>query len=466
MKIRLLKFTTYILFFLLLLLAFVVAWFSFNSRDTPKQDLGDFSQQPLILPDEENGFLTVDFTGLDKDQTDPEHIDQEQLRLILKGETWNQVFIDKILGLYESQILSLLSVDVTMAFQISPPDEPLILPSYTPTILLARLALIKAMDLERQGQLDQALAIYASMLDIVQSIKLEKNNFLISYLIGSVIQDETVLGIHRYLTAQELSASQTSKALMILESIPSLENEGFEKIFLGEFEFIKAYLDFLRSGETIKTRWEKYINNEDPLAESWIFSPDLSGYIVRFLMVLFPDFYVHKQRSLTLLAEHYQSEISKMASGCPFTKENDYVFKQITIKDILTPNALGINTSGPLPSFNHYYNRRCLSFTLIEATKTIAAIKLFELENAKLPESTDELLDGYLDKLPMDYFTGKPLAYSKENGWLYSYGFNGNDDGGSSQTLYHPLCHQDDCANNPTFPISNTKTIEPIISTN
>ncbi len=68
-----------------------------------------------------------------------------------------------------------------------------------------------------------------------------------------------------------------------------------------------------------------------------------------------------------------------------------------------------------------------------EATKTIVAVLRWQLEKNQYPETLDELVKGgFLDKLPMDAFSDKPLVYKKtdDDFILYSVGFNFTDDGG------------------------------------
>ena len=61
------------------------------------------------------------------------------------------------------------------------------------------------------------------------------------------------------------------------------------------------------------------------------------------------------------------------------------------------------------------------------------AILRFEKENGRLPNDWDELFNkGYLNTIPMDPFSDKPLVYKKtDDGFrLYSVGLNFTDDGG------------------------------------
>ncbi len=60
------------------------------------------------------------------------------------------------------------------------------------------------------------------------------------------------------------------------------------------------------------------------------------------------------------------------------------------------------------------------------------ALAAYCADQKSYPKSLDALTPKYLDKVPDDYFTGKPLVYKPdEKGYLlYSFGTNGKDDGG------------------------------------
>ncbi|MCJ7638630.1 MAG: hypothetical protein MUO70_01875 [Euryarchaeota archaeon] len=66
---------------------------------------------------------------------------------------------------------------------------------------------------------------------------------------------------------------------------------------------------------------------------------------------------------------------------------------------------------------------------------TVLAIMRYQKEQGKYPDSLDELVEvNYLDDLPTDPYTDKPLVYKKtdDNFTLYSVGPNFKDDGGQS----------------------------------
>ena len=71
--------------------------------------------------------------------------------------------------------------------------------------------------------------------------------------------------------------------------------------------------------------------------------------------------------------------------------------------------------------------------SLHEATVTILAFKRWKLDKGGYPMSLDELVDvGYIEQVPMDPYSDKPLVYHSigDDFTLYSLGENFTDDGG------------------------------------
>ncbi|UCC23329.1 MAG: hypothetical protein JSW23_04560 [Planctomycetota bacterium] len=71
--------------------------------------------------------------------------------------------------------------------------------------------------------------------------------------------------------------------------------------------------------------------------------------------------------------------------------------------------------------------------TEVRATVAVVAILRYQQDTGSYPESLEELITaGYLEELPLDSFSDKPLVYKKTDGdfILYSVGRNCIDDGG------------------------------------
>ena len=58
----------------------------------------------------------------------------------------------------------------------------------------------------------------------------------------------------------------------------------------------------------------------------------------------------------------------------------------------------------------------------LRGVRLIIALRSYELENSKLPETLDALVPRYLASVPIDPFNGERFSYSRENGRVWSIG--------------------------------------------
>jgi hypothetical protein len=66
----------------------------------------------------------------------------------------------------------------------------------------------------------------------------------------------------------------------------------------------------------------------------------------------------------------------------------------------------------------------------LQATRTILALRAYQLLHGNLPADLSALVPEFLDKVPIDDFDGQPLRYSRERKMVYSVATNLKDDGG------------------------------------
>lgn len=86
-----------------------------------------------------------------------------------------------------------------------------------------------------------------------------------------------------------------------------------------------------------------------------------------------------------------------------------------------------------IPALDRAYNYAYRIRALHEATETVLAIKRWRIEKGQYPMSLNELvMAGYIEKVPMDPYSDKPLVYKKSDDSfvLYSLGPDFDDDGG------------------------------------
>jgi hypothetical protein len=64
------------------------------------------------------------------------------------------------------------------------------------------------------------------------------------------------------------------------------------------------------------------------------------------------------------------------------------------------------------------------------ATELLVALKIYKMQNGKLPESLSELVPEFFPQVPIDDFDGKSFRYLPEKKIIYSVGPDLKDSGG------------------------------------
>lgn len=84
-----------------------------------------------------------------------------------------------------------------------------------------------------------------------------------------------------------------------------------------------------------------------------------------------------------------------------------------------------------MPTRESLHARSVKGRTEVNLTRTLVALQCFQRDFGSWPESlSDPRFKLILPDDPIDFFTGKPVLYSKEKGLLWSVGPDGKDDGG------------------------------------
>ena len=85
------------------------------------------------------------------------------------------------------------------------------------------------------------------------------------------------------------------------------------------------------------------------------------------------------------------------------------------------------------PSMKNVFSTFCQVKFSTEATAVLLALRAYQKEKGRLPDSLNELVPEYLSHLPLDPFDGKPLRYSKEKKIVYCVGRDLVDSGGNRE---------------------------------
>lgn len=88
-----------------------------------------------------------------------------------------------------------------------------------------------------------------------------------------------------------------------------------------------------------------------------------------------------------------------------------------------------------MPALANSLERKSRNDVQLQATRTILALRAYQLTHGNLPADLKALMPEFLDAVPLDDFDGQPLRYSAGKKIVYSVGKNLKDDGGDDRTL-------------------------------
>jgi len=100
---------------------------------------------------------------------------------------------------------------------------------------------------------------------------------------------------------------------------------------------------------------------------------------------------------------------------------------------IPVPNLYTVLAACALPAAGGVINRSFYAQVLTDEAVVACALERYRLANGQYPDALEKLTPAFLQKIPFDAMSGKPLHYRlKDDGTflLYSVGSNGKDDGG------------------------------------
>jgi len=103
----------------------------------------------------------------------------------------------------------------------------------------------------------------------------------------------------------------------------------------------------------------------------------------------------------------------------------------------LRPNSLGrqMNEIFKPPLRRKFLRIRHRQDFDTSAVQLLLVLKAYEAERGALPETLQELVPEYIDRISTDPFDGNPIRYSRERRVIYSVGADLTDSGGSTNAL-------------------------------
>lgn len=439
-----------------MLLLALIGWIAFNSIDDDSFDdrglLGGF-----VTPSaEHNGYTVVAYLNSEAPLFSQED-DIERLRQHVTGAIWDPVFVARVLAEGEHVLRDVRVANQRPHFRIEGFVRAEDIPHYQAFIGASRLLLLASMQHARLGEADQAIEAARAAVLFGHHVMHDENLVLLSYLIGMAMRNEALNWLHYYAFEPALSPRQLHALQAITAQLDDYADDGFDRVFKGELAFAVAMLEEAKSRD-LGQRLREFRTALE-MSQMMEGSED-AGLFARpgpaeFLGVFIPDYFLHDNKVISASARSLRRLADQASRSCHAVEFESAEHNTGGVVDWMRPNAVGkLWIEGGTENYKDYFWRRCLSHVYVDAVRTAIALQRYARRHGVMAENLDVLVPEYIDRLPVDYFTGDPLKYSAKNGWLYSVGADFSDDGGALDAIYAGRCHADEpCYTNPTVPI-------------
>lgn len=441
----------------------LATWIAVNSMDENKFDDKDILLQVISVPPEENGFESISYLLVEDVESESifslDSGSYSYLKDNVHRDKWNLRFVNDILEKNKNIFEDVKASNSKSDYQVRNKEfnEDYSYPRYL--FEITNLHLLKAKKLILDDDREGAYSVLKDILRFSNKVSQEKSMHQLSSYVGGMVMKSIILNwIHNYIMLRERRLYDYDSLLAVINVISPYEKDGLNTSFINSYQLVKFSLQE-KSSETLTERyasyqnsvkkWEKYNEKDGDFGRS---RPGL----YEFMQVLFPRYYINPNKILRESAKKVSDMHGKSSDYCNnivinYSKEYSNIDGHWT--DIIAPGSL--NKEWLMEDLHDiYFNMRCSWYFFVGATKVIVALHKYEKENKILPETIHDLVPGYLPSIPLDYYSGKPLLYSKEKQWVYALGANGEDDGGEFAGFSSGYCRKEPaCYNNPTFPL-------------
>jgi len=371
----------------------------------PKDD--DLQVTRLEIPEEENAFYYFD-QAIQKLYWPEDK--EKQILSILDGKEWDAEFANELLKKnkevfeYFEQGLACSRIQVP---EISGFDTKL--PYLAPWRNIARLKSLYVLSLFKRGKEKEAFAEAMKIIKFGQMAE-DSRGCLLNYLVGLVIKEIGHVRLRKTLSNTSLSPEVLRIYIERLANYKAPQ-KALAHVFRQEYIITSKTIDDLVAGK---------VNLEDFEAE----------YPKRLNLPFF--FKTDKTKRMfaetyRLLIEDIPKNYSEMQSIGKLENLEDFSLPKV----FLFENAIGeILYKMLLPALDRVMINKCRENVSVSVTQLLLALKCYKHQTGQLPESLNELVPQYFEKIPLDDFNGKPMKYSAEKKVIYSAGEDLKDSGG------------------------------------
>lgn len=429
---------------MLVMLLSLTIWIGFNSIDTGEVNDHEIMRRFVVVPGKENGFL--DAKKLEKLNLPSKYSDSSRaakdaaiIEQLLAGKSWNRNIVRTTLKRYRGVFPIVETILGKKYFQL--PELVAIeqeIPKYQHYISAANLMALRSLHYQRQGKIDQSIEEAHRVLRFGHKIKSETSWILISYMIGRAVENIALQRFYALSSETRINAKRSRHISGLIAKYGHREHDSFSESMLGEYRFM---------ANSIEDYYQK------TLSERLEYDQELAGIEDRtpntFRQYLL-SYYFHPNETKNLYAKEalrLYGEAKKICKDQEIPPNHEFHWT-----DLLKPNSLSKGEFG----FKSYFKHRCFVNVFYAGVGLVTALKAYEKTNGRLPDTLNQLVPEFIDRIPEDEFDGQPMRYSKEHRWVYSVGSDYVDNGGRKDGyVFKHSYNKPAGANHPTIPVDH-----------
>ncbi|MBC7327838.1 hypothetical protein H5T87_06955 [bacterium] len=416
------KFLVTVFLCFLLFFSFIRIW---GERDIPPVNDSDLRLTIVEIPQEQNAYY--DFQeAINRMRID---VSQEKLSDMIRGRA-SLKEIQNLLRQNE-EIFPLIDKGLKLPYFQSPNladptqvDLNVNCPEYDKLRDLARLCVVKARFLLSQKKEKLAFDWLFNIVKMGQMLEDSPRPILITYLAGEAIKEIGVSAMRDFIPKSSLPSDilkeYAKQLLEFKESVAGLKRAG-KMEYLAFVNSLTQLEKGLGDELILKGRERRWDENMGFLARGreikWFYKPNKVRKIL-----------ADRYRGLMFNADKLYKDINLPR----WHKEWKRIELQKGLSSVLGENFIGrIMLELHIYPVQQVFVHKCDIDFSISSTACLFALKAYKSDKGELPDRLSELYPGYLPKIPIDPFDGKPLRYSKEKRIIYSVGKDLEDSGGS-----------------------------------
>lgn len=419
---------------MIIILILLPAILNLFTKDIGPIDDSDLRLSAEKVNDEDNAYF--DLIKISDVIYASEGSDAEVLKMV-NNKTWNQALADEIVSKNKEAFELFSNAAKKPKYQNPSAVKPenikydMALPPLNEWRKLSNYSVIKALDLSKKGRSGEAIEEALNSAYIGQKIQ-ESQVLTIEYLIAIVLKENGLETVQEIVKTSDLPNDELmdySKKIDIFYN----NEKGMISVIKGEYQAQAGIVDSFTKKEMDKT-------------VSLVGEKEVDKYS----LLLKNSYYFRPNKTRLMFADYARAEIENIDKFCKDIKKDNIQRRSSDslITSYITENVIGnmfydITVIG-LSGINA---KKCNDDSLVSVTKALIAIRAYRNDNGDYPDSLDNLVPRYLESLPLDYFDGQPLKYSKEKKIIYFIGKNLADNGGSTGEDWKEM-------EDPTFKIS------------